>query len=137
MKIRWELTNEDISRIQSFMNISKNHIFVKRRTKRNVDIKYIPEIDKETVWYVLVTCLLSTQQCSGPGSRLYRFCSTDPFPLNYKLCVYNKKELGSFISDKLKGFGGIRRYRTIGNQSKKNFVWIRERWSDLHRIVEE
>ena len=90
MKINWIIDDLETKNIQHFMESSQNHPFVKRRIERNVDIDNIPDVGRDKFWQVMVTCLLSTQQRSGPGSSLYRFCSQRPFVLRYKAGEYDR-----------------------------------------------
>ena len=91
MKIDWVIEKEEVLRIKRFMKLFKNHPLVQRRLLKNVKLEYIPDVGKERIWFVLLTCLLSTQQRSGASSPLYKFCSQKPFPLNYHKCFMNKK----------------------------------------------
>ena len=85
----------------------------------------------------MVTCLLSTQQRSGPGSSLYKFCSQRPFSLRYKECLGNKQNLSSFVEDELTNFGGIRRAYTIGLQAEENLRWFDIDWDKTKEAADE
>jgi len=137
MKIDWVIEKEEVLRIKRFMKLFKNHPLVQRRLLKNVKLEYIPDVGKERIWFVLLTCLLSTQQRSGASSPLYKFCSQKPFPLNYHKCFMNKKRLRLLIENKLTEFGGIRRAHTIGIQSAKNFKWVDEDWAKLKKFIED
>jgi len=137
MRIKWILGKKEVLELKKFVEAYKNHPFVKRRIVRNVNIKSVPDIDREKVWYLILTCLLSTHQRSGPGSPIYRFCSQKPFPLSYQKCFSQKEDLSSFVEYNLTNFGGIRRAPTIGLQAEKNFKWVKESWSATKDIADE
>jgi len=137
MRIRWVIDDEELKILQSFMESQRNHPLVKRRIQKNVDIEYVPDVGRGRIWFVVLTCLLSTQQRSGANSPLFQFCSQEPFPLAYKECLSNKQNLGSFVEETLTEFRGIRRARTIGLQAEKNFVWVNEDWNKTKEIVDE
>ena len=137
MKINWSVEKEEISKIKKFVMSHITHPLVKRRIQKNVDVEYVPDVGRERIWFVVLTCLLSTQQRSGANSPLFQFCSQEPFPLAYKECLSNKQNLSSFVEKTLTEFGGIRRARTIGLQAEKNFVWVNEGWNKTKEIVDE
>lgn len=67
-----------------------------------------------------MSCLLTTQQRSGPESAVTRFNKTNPFPLSYATCC-DQKNLETFATKKIAEFGGIRRAPTLGNEIAENF----------------
>lgn len=137
MRIDWIIEKEEMLRIKKFVELSKNHPLVKRRIQKNVDIDYVLDVGRERIWFVMLTCLLSTQQRSGANSPLYKFCSQKPFNLNFQECLLNSHNLGSFVEETLTGFGGIRRAHTIGSQAEKNFRWVNEDWDKTKEVADE
>ena len=94
MKLIWEVSEQDVQKIHSFMELHKNDPMVKNRIERNADGVGI-DLSKSTMWFSLVSCLMTTQQRSGPESNVVRFINTKPFPLNYELCV-SKSDIGAY-----------------------------------------
>src|SRR5436190_23985760 len=112
MKIIWEIEPKDIAKVKEFFDRHKDNAFVKMRIATNLkDDK--PAVTKELFWEVMISCLLTTQQRSGPGSSVIRFILTKPFLLNHELCC-EQANLDSFVTKVLSDFGGLRRSTTIG-----------------------
>jgi hypothetical protein len=95
-----------------------------------------PAVTKELVWEVMISCLLTTQQRSGPGSSVTRFISTDPYPLGFDLCL-GQADLDSFVTKLLSDFGGLRRSMTIGREAKVNLTYLEDGgWQDTAEVLE-
>ncbi len=100
------------------------------RKKRNLEGNSF-KIIKENVWRVLVGCLLTTQQRSGPESNVGRLLQTNPFLLSYDVCL-NQQDVESFSLKALSDFGGIRRTNSIAKEIKVNLSNLEEGlWTDL------
>lgn len=118
MEFQWIITTEDTKLLNNFVNKHKENNFVKNRIKRNLSDNP-PIFSKEEFWKWVVACLLTTQQRSGPNSKISKFLITNPFPLNYNLC----KESNNIQNDSyeiLTKFGGIRRTNRISEEIKSN-----------------
>jgi len=86
---------------------------------------------KSQIWEVMISCLLSTQQRSGPDSPLNKFINAKPFPLKYPDCL-NHNDCAQYIKKIISGFGGLRRADIIGNESDLNLKWLeKEGWDIL------
>lgn len=134
MKLLWEINDYDVEKIQDFYRLHENNNFVRRRRKRNVD-KELPEFTHEIFWGSMVSCLLTTQQRSGPQSAVTRFISSKPFPLNYVTCR-QKINLKSFAETTITQFGGIRRGATLAEEIAENYSWLNnEGWDFIDSIV--
>jgi hypothetical protein len=83
----------------------------------------------------MVSCLLTTQQRSGPKSPVTRFALTEPFPLAYDLCRQRRGQ-AAFVSKKLTEFRGIRRAETIGREVAANASVIEAKWDEISSILE-
>jgi hypothetical protein len=122
MKIIWQIDPEDIAKVKEFFALHRDNAFVKMRISTNLkDDK--PPVSKETFWEVMISCLLTTQQRSGPGSAVTRFISTTPFPVRHELCR-EQAALDSFVTQVLSEFGGLRRSTTIGREAKANLLYL-------------
>ncbi len=130
MQIKWEINCDDIRKIKDFVEKQKNNPFVQDRVKRNLEGNSF-KITKENVWRVLVGCLLTTQQRSGPESNVGRLLQTNPFLLSYDVCL-NQQDIESFSLRALSDFGGIRRTNSIAKEIKVNLSNLEEGlWTDL------
>lgn len=122
MKVIWQIDAEDIAKVKEFFDRHRDNAFVKMRIATNLkDDK--PPVTKEAFWEVMISCLLTTQQRSGPGSSVTRFISTRPFPLRMELCK-GQADLGTFVTGILSKFGGLRRSTTIGREAKANLTYL-------------
>jgi len=135
MKLVWQVEDHDIYKIRVFYDQHKGNNFVQRRYKRNIK-RELPEFSNSLFWGAMVSCLLTTQQRSGPESAVTRFISTTPFPLNYEICL-KQHNLGKFAETSITEFGGIRRGPTIGDEIQHNFQWLEnDGWNTISKIVE-
>ena len=122
MKIVWQIDDGDIARVKEFLDLHVDDPFVKSRIATNLkDDK--PPVAMERFWDVMIACLLTTQQRSGPGSPVTRFISTSPFLLRLELCR-GQADLDVFVTGVLGEFGGLRRSTTIGREAKANSVYL-------------
>jgi len=130
MKIQIDISNEDIAKIRNIVEKHKNNPGVLERVDRNVSNKQIT-FNKEIFWKCLITCLTTTQQKSGPGTKIELFRQLNPYPLNYELCK-KSENLENFAYNLLKEFGGIRMYPKLSKQIAMNFKWLEEGgWDDI------
>lgn len=122
MKLIWEIDENDVARIRAFYQIHENNKFVARRLRRNVK-KELPVFTNDMFWEAMVSCLLTTQQRSGPDSAVTRFISSKPFLLSYQTCN-QEKDLQSFAETTITRFGGIRRGTILSQEITKNYTWL-------------
>jgi hypothetical protein len=136
MKINWQIDPEDIAKVKTFFDLHRDNAFVKMRIATNLkDDK--PPVTKELFWEVMIACLLTTQQRSGPGSAVTRFISTTPFLLQHKLCR-GQVDLDVFVKKVLSEFGGLRRSTTIGREAKANWTYLEDGgWQATLDVLEQ
>lgn len=135
MKIEWIVTDSDISKVKRFYEMHKDNPFVLNRIKRNVNGNIL-EVTKDMFWKELITCLLTTQQRSGPKSPVTKFVCTKPFPLDYSLCK-TQPDLKRFIEKTITDFGGIRRGKTISEDAFLNYTWLNNGgWQQIFEMIE-
>ncbi|MBI1956131.1 MAG: hypothetical protein HYS38_07025 [Acidobacteria bacterium] len=126
MKIDWSIDESDVEAVCELLAASKEKIFVKNRIERNVS-GLPPAFSRERFWYVMMGCLLTTQQRSGPGSPVNSFLKTEPFPLT--LAQFDNREPNQLVEQVIRQFGGIRMSNTIANRSAENLRWLKsEGW---------
>jgi len=134
MEFQWIIKNKDVSLLKDFVRRHQNNNFVKNRIKRNLSDE-IPKFSKEEFWKWMLACLLTTQQRSGPNSKISKFLITKPFPLGYRYC----KESPSLQEDSYKiltGFGGIRRTNKISDEIVSNLNLLESGgWNDILQIA--
>ena len=83
MTFNWEIDQSDIQKIKNAVRDNDNQ-FLKRRIERNVEKKNI-SINKDKVFHSMIMCLLTSQQQSGPNSKVAKFLNQKPFPVTAEL----------------------------------------------------
>ncbi len=126
MKITWEIEANDIRKIKQFVDSQRSKRFVKNRITKNIETPF-PSIDKEIFWKAVISCLITTQQRSGPESSVTRFICTTPFPLGLDKCFENKKALDRFVERVITEFRGLRRAKRIAKEVEHNFSWLEQK----------
>ncbi|MGA9348998.1 MAG: hypothetical protein WBW48_09350 [Anaerolineae bacterium] len=136
MKIIWQIEARDVERVQTFFDLHQNDPFVQQRIERNLG-KTKPKMSKAEFWQAMVSCLLTTQQRSGPDSAVTRFINTKPFPLNYQLCIA-EGDLRSFAQEVLSSFGGLRRSNRIADEIATDLHLLEQSyWSRTFEMLDE
>jgi len=136
MKLLWQIEPSDIQKVKSFYEAQKTNAFVLNRIERNVK-KALPQFSNELFWEAMISCLITTQQRSGPNSSVTKFICTKPFLLNYSKCKASD-DLQNTVEETIRKFGGLRRGKTIGEEVEFNFKWLENGgWGIVHEIVED
>jgi thermostable 8-oxoguanine DNA glycosylase len=135
VEIHWQISEADIGKVRAFFDCHKDSSFVKNRISRNVE-KSAPKVTKNLFWEAMISCLLTTQQRSGPESAVTRFICTNPFSLNFPICS-SRLNLEEFVRNTIMNFGGIRRANKIAEAVSYNFEWLENSgWQRIFRIVD-
>jgi len=121
MKIIWQIDPEDVAQIKDFLERHRDSAFVRKRIENNLRAEK-PSVTRDTFWYTMVGCLLTTQQRSGPNSPVSRLL-WGPFRLRYDVCAA-QADLASFVRNVLTEFGGIRRTNMIGKEMAANLAYL-------------
>lgn len=134
MEISWKITEEDVKIIKNFYKKHMNKTFVKHRIEKNIKEPW-QKFSKDIFWEVMVACLLTTQQRSGPNSHVTKFLCTVPFALTYDICS-NKLDLGKYVEKAITNFGGLRRGKTIGQEISINYKWFHNNgWIKIEKLI--
>lgn len=128
MKIIWHIDAEDVAKVKAFVEKHLETPFVKDRIASNLR-EDKPPVTKDYFWYVMVGCLLTTQQRSGPLSSITRFLKAKPFPLAHDICC-QQGEVADFTQKALAQFGGIRRSTIIGTEVAANLTFLEDKGWD-------
>jgi hypothetical protein len=133
MEISWKITEEDVKIVKNFYRKYMNNTFVKHRIKKNIE-EPCQKFSKDIFWEVMVACLLTTQQRSGPNSQVTKFLCTEPFPLSYDFCS-KKLYLEKYVEKAITNFGGLRRGKTIAREISINYEWFYNNgWIKIKKI---
>lgn len=113
MKARWTIDEADIDSWRSLVDANANKHTVRQRIKQNVDREQI-DLSKSSIWRIIVGCLITTQQRSGPHSKVGRFMdpSRDPpsLALDYNACA-QERDIEAFLVREM-SVAGLRRAPT-------------------------
>lgn len=136
MKIIWQIESQDIEQVTNFYDSYRNSPFVQKRIERNVETSSF-KVSKDDFVKAMISCLLTTQQRSGPDSSVTKFINTEPFPLNYRICI-SKTDLQSFAQKVICNFGGLRRSNKIADEITTNLNLLEKSlWSKVFEIIDE
>ncbi len=134
MKIAFEITDNDVNKVNEIYEMQKENAFVQHRIKRNLNREGV-NLNKDIFWNAIVICLLTTQQKSGPNSAISVFFHEDPFPLSLDICLKQKK-LNSFVEQALTKRKGIRFPTKIGNELEYNInILEKTNWQIFDLII--
>ena len=94
MKIEWIIEDKDVTRIIEVLDDNKNE-FTRARKKHNVDKENVV-IDKDSVLWSMLICLLTSQQRSGPETVIGKFFQLENFLVTYN-SMKNETNKETFI----------------------------------------
>jgi hypothetical protein len=135
MEITIKYDSQDIQAIQDIVTNNRNKTFLSQRIVRNVDGQ-VPSNTRENYWLTMAMCLLTTQQRSGPTSRISQFLLETPFRLSWEECA-QQTDLEQFVRHELKHFGGIRFCPKIAAQVNVNYARLADGgWKKLEQFAE-
>lgn len=136
MKLTWTIDPDDVNAVKELLKAQAHSAFVKNRISRNMRQDKHP-VELAEFWSVLIGCLLTTQQRSGPESLVNRFLSERPFPLPFETCR-DQPLVSTFVTSVLAEYGGFRRGTTIGIEAAANLAYLlKGGWEATHPVLEE
>jgi hypothetical protein len=135
MRITWEIDDADVRRVRAFYDEHKENWFVKNRIKCNLRPDKDP-VSLDYFWEILVGCLLTTQQPSGPGRPVHRFIKMLPYPFPSRTCCV-RDDLAAYGLGVFKKFGGIRRTTNISGELASNMDYLKNGgWAETQKRLE-
>ncbi len=105
MRIDWSVEQRDTNTVREFVEARMEYRFVAGRIQDNVSGPP-PRFTRNEFWRVMLGCLLTSQQRSGPGEPVTRFLQRKPFEPALAAC--SPRTAQSVVSNALTTFGGIR-----------------------------
>lgn len=123
MKIHWQIEPDDVRKVLKFFELYRKDPLVIKRTDKNLSNER-PLPTKEVFWHRMVSCLLTTQQRSGPTSPITRFIESEPFPLRLSVCS-QQIDLAQYAQKVISDFGAIRRANKIADEISANLTYLR------------
>ena len=134
MEILWEVSSEDIQKTKTFVELHHNNKFVQARIKRNL-ARTKPRITKAVFWRNLISCLVTTQQRSGPNSLVSKFLNSKSFLLDYSLC--KSKSQIEFAAEQILAKYRLRRSNVLAKEIKENLICFEGHWKEISGQLEE
>jgi hypothetical protein len=123
MEFRWVISQDNRKPYGDFVERHKGHSIVKDRIDRNLKHNDV-DISKGNFWRVLVSCLLTTQQRSGPGSRVAEFIKAGDPVLDFDYCS-TAKNLSKVVEETLSK-NGLRRTERIATEIDHAISWLKQ-----------
>lgn len=134
MKINWNISQTDIEIVKKVIADNKNS-FLQARQLRNVEKQNIV-IDKDRVIKVMIMCLLTSQQRSGPNSAVGQFLTLDPFPITIEKLT-TTDNVKDFIKATLQQHGLNRFINNVSFFFDSNYRKIEEKkWTLISELEE-
>ncbi len=132
MKLHWEIEGNDIQKIKNIANENNNN-FLRNRIERNVEKKNI-SITKDNIIHSMMMCLLTSQQQSGPDSKVSKFLNLKPFPITAD-SIENVKNVEEFIKQILLGNELTRFINKISEYSSFNLEELKKNnWEIIEKL---
>jgi hypothetical protein len=129
VEINWAVRPQDVRAVQELVRSTSKSTFVAERVRRNVSGNG-HRFSRDAFWRVMIGCLMTTQQRSGPDSAVARFLRAKPFPLSLSAC--SNSGVRAAVQRKLSAFGGIRRAPTIAKEAAANHDWLEaDGWNQI------
>lgn len=133
MKLMWHIESHEIDAIKRFIKQHENNVFVQTRIKRNIHGQRDP-ITIDTFWDHHVASLVTTQQRSGPGSRVNTFVNSHSFVRQYHACLDRDGSLENKVQQELSRYH-LRFTNKIAKEISRNIGFISDNWSRISQCV--
>jgi N-glycosylase/DNA lyase len=128
-----QVTKKDAQQVRQLFRHRQEDSYARERIKENV-LGPAPKFDRERFWYVLLGCLLTSQQRSTRGSAVDRFLNLADFPLTLARCG---GQVETIVQETLTAFGGIRMAPKIASRASLNLAWLESvGWPRVQRWFE-
>lgn len=134
-KLTWSIPEEQLTAIREFYRSHRNSPMVKRRRKKNVAREGL-DFSKDTFLKAMLCCLSTSQNRSGPDSKVANFFRIRPFPITTRYCRANRRSLTKRLQQQLSK-AGIRFSGRIAWYFAENLRRLEEnRWQILKELSE-
>ena len=134
MKVLFKIENKDIDEVKRLYEVYRDNPHVSAQ----INIKKNPKkITRSKFWFHLVSCLLTTQQRSGKGSRVINFLNQSPFPLDFKQCG-SQENLEKYVYAQIEK-NGLRFKEKIAKEVSLNYSILKEKtnWDDILTVLRQ
>ena len=120
MDLHFDIEQADVDRLRRAYEHWADHELTRQRIELNVGATATTPPTRDQVWDGLMLALTSSQQRSGPGSRVWGLWQADPCPLSLAVVQSWQPDVADRVAGFLKEWGGIRCYNRIGQFVETN-----------------
>jgi len=114
------MSNRAVGALERAYRRLRSHELVTWRTETCVE-PLVQMPTRADVWRGLALALCTSQQRSGPGTRVYNLWSADPCPLSLGRVQSWQPRIGKKVAEVLREWGGVRFYNRIGQYVERNY----------------
>jgi hypothetical protein len=119
MRVWIEHSQEDVQRVRALVALPELQARIAQR--RHDWIEDPGQLNHEAIWTAMIACLVTSQQKSGPGSKVEQFLQLDPLPINLATCRHHAGDVAAFVTAQISA-AGLRRGASIGASCAANLT---------------
>jgi hypothetical protein len=138
MDISIQISQADVDRLRQAFERRRQDELVQQRITVNASAGQ-RDSSAQRIWQALAIALTSSQQRSGPGTKVWLLWKKTPCPLSLQQMDQWKPQIGEQVASFLKGWGGIRCYNRIGDYMEHNHRLLFDDggWEKLRPAIDE
>jgi len=102
--LTWTIPEQQLSAIKDFYMQHADRPMVQRRRQKNVVCEG-RDFSRDAFIKVMLSCLCTSRQLSGPNDRVAQFFRRHPFPITEQYCNINQPFLAERLKSELSGAG--------------------------------
>jgi thermostable 8-oxoguanine DNA glycosylase len=133
MKVRWDIAESDRKAIHDLYRRFESDSLVQERIRWCEKPGARPPYSRESFWRAMVSCLLTSQQRSGPDDPISKIIQSEPFPLGLRTCE-NQADCQNSVARTLEAIPGIRFYNRVAEFCAANLGKLR---NGLWNVIDE
>jgi hypothetical protein len=84
LRLEWVIEDKDNQNVFSLIEKQSSNQYFLDRMYRNVSLDGVIPFSRDRFWKAMLACLMSTQQKSGPGSYMNKYCLSEEFSLDLR-----------------------------------------------------
>jgi thermostable 8-oxoguanine DNA glycosylase len=116
--LTWSIPEEQLATIREFYLRYEKSPMVNQKRDRNVNGQHL-DFSRNNFLKAILCCLCTSQQRSGPESKVARFLRLRPFPITESFCRSKKENLSDELKNQL-SVAGIRFSKQIAEYFTEN-----------------
>ena len=133
MRVDWTIGKKDVAAAKRLIEEQSHSRLLRRRQFNLADDK--PPVRKERFWHCLIVSLITSQQRSGPNSRVQLLIRQKNFPLSYRRCS-RQPHLETYARTQLT-LAGLRFTDRLAESIGTNFEALnRHLWKETRGVLD-